>query len=110
MEGTPLDKLKKEVNQAFDVGNNRAEMIARTETNRAANVGRLQGFQKAGVKGKKVFSAHIDDRTSPICKRLDGQKVDINEPFKDPNGEWEGMNPPVHVNCRSSWTLELEDS
>lgn len=110
MDGTPLDKLKAEITKAFDVGDNRAEMIARTETNRAANFGRLHGYQKSGAKGKKVYSAHIDNRTSPLCKRLNGQEQPLDKPFKDPKGEWEGMVPPAHVNCRSSWTFKLDEN
>lgn len=86
MEGEGVDRLKKRVSEAIDVHSNRAEMIARTETNRASNYGRLQGFQKAGVKGKKVYNAANDSRTSALCKRLDGQEVSLDENFRDPRG------------------------
>ena len=88
---------------------NKPAMIARTETARAANFGRLHGYQKSGVIGFKVYKAAIDDRTSPLCKRLDGQKVKINEKFKDPKGEWSGDVPPAHVNCRSTFFFEMDD-
>ena len=110
MNGSGVEDMKGEVNKVFDVGNNRAEAIARTESNRAANIGRLQGYQKSGVKGTKVYNAHIDNRTSPLCKRLDGQEKEMDEPFEDPKGEWTGMVPPAHVNCRSSWTFKIDDS
>jgi len=84
-------------------------MIARTESNRAANFGRLHGYQKSGAKGKKVYSAHIDNRTSPLCKRLNGQEQPLEGDFEDPKGEWRGPVPPAHVNCRSSWTFKIED-
>ena len=103
MDGTSLEEVKAEVTKVFDVGEKRVTMIARTESNRAANFGRLHGYQKSGMPGKKVYSAHIDDRTSPLCKRLNGQEVDMNEDFNDPKGEWKGPVPPAHVNCRSSW-------
>lgn len=109
MDGSPLEEVKKQVRKAFDVGENRVEMIARTEVNRAANFGRLQGYQKSGVVGKKVYSAHIDNRTSPLCKRLDGQVRNMDEPFQDPKGEWEGMVPPSHPNCRSSWVFKIDE-
>jgi len=109
MDGTPLEGLKAEITKVFDVGNTRVTMIARTEANRAANFGRLHGYQKSGQPGKKVYSAHIDDRTSPLCKRLNGQEVELKDDFVDPKGEWQGPVPPAHVNCRSSWIFKSED-
>jgi len=70
MNGTPLDKMKSEITKVFDVGDNRAEMIARTESNRAAAMGRQHGYEKSGVDMNKYVSVHIDDRTSAICKGL----------------------------------------
>jgi len=109
MDGSSLEKVKAEITKVFDVGNNRVEMIARTESNRAANFGRLHGYQKSGQPGKKVYSAHIDDRTSALCKRLDGQETEMDEDFVDPKGEWKGPVPPAHVNCRSSWVFISKD-
>lgn len=109
MDGTSLEQVKSEITKVFDVGNNRVTMIARTESNRAANFGRLHGYQKSGMPGTKVYSAHIDTRTSPICKRLNKQEVGLNEDFTDPKGEWTGPVPPAHVNCRSSWLFKPSD-
>ena len=108
MDGKSLEEVKGEITKVFDVGDNRVTMIARTESNRAANFGRLHGYQKSGEPGKKVYSAHIDDRTSPICKRLNGQERNLDEDFVDPKGEWKGPVPPAHVNCRSSWVFRSE--
>lgn len=108
MAGEGIDKIKTRVKEVFKVGDNRSEMIARTETNRASNVGKLQAYQKSGETGKKMWISKIDDRTSPLCKRLDGQVVGLNENFKDPEGEWEGPSPPSHVNCRSTWSFRPE--
>ena len=109
IDGKGVDGLKADITKVFDVGENRVSMIARTESNRAANFGRLHAYMKSGEKGKKVYSAHIDNRTSPLCKRLDGQQKDLDEDFDDPKGEWKGPSPPSHVNCRSSFTFELDD-
>jgi len=108
MAGEGVAKIKSRVSKVFDVGENRAEMIARTETNRAENHGKLQAFKSSGEKLKKQWHSHFDERTSPICKRLHGQTVGINENFKDKSSGWEGPCPPSHVNCRSS-VLYLEE-
>lgn len=105
MEGEGTAKIKARVSKVFDVGKNRAEMIARSETTRASNFGKLHAYQKAGEKGKKKWITHFDDRTSDICKRLDGQIVDLNADFTDSKTGWSGLAPPAHVSCRSSFSF-----
>ena len=103
MEGEGITQIKERVSKVFDVGENRAEMIARTETTRASSAGKYHAYVKAGVEGKKKWVTHFDNRTSDVCKRLDGQEVDLNEDFIDAKTGWKGMYPPSHVNCRSDW-------
>lgn len=102
MAGEGVTNLKKRVEKVFDVGENRAEMIARTETNRAEGQGRLQGFKSSGEDFLKRWVSAKDDRTSDLCLRLHGQTVGINENFKDKQSGWEGPTHPAHVNCRST--------
>ncbi|MHA1302359.1 MAG: phage portal protein [Candidatus Heimdallarchaeaceae archaeon] len=102
IEGEGITKIKARIGKVFDVGENRAEMIARTETNRAEGQGKLQAFKSSGEKLMKKWDTHFDDRTSAVCKRLHGQVVGINENFKDKISGWEGPTHPAHVNCRSS--------
>ncbi len=110
VNGEGIAKLTKRVDKVFDKGENRAEMIARTETNRAENNGKLLAMKGSGLDMEKKWVTHEDDRTSPICMRLDGQTVGINESFKDPSNGWEGQSPPSHVNCRSTMIfLEKEE-
>jgi len=111
MSGEGITKLKDRVGKVFDVGENRAEMIARTEATRSENQGKLQAFKSSGEKLVKKWNTHFDGRTSDVCKRLDGQTVGINENFKDKKTGWEGPCPPSHVNCRSSVLyIEKEES
>ncbi len=109
MAGEGITKIKARVSKVFDVGENRAEMIARTETNRAENQGKLQAFKSSGEDYVKKWNTHFDARTSPICKRLDGQEVGMDQNFKDKTSKWEGPAPPSHVNCRSSMIFVLKD-
>lgn len=109
INGEGMTKLIARVDKVFDKGENRAAMIARTETNRADNNGKLLAMKGSGITMVKRWITHEDDRTSPICTRLDGQTVGINEDFKDSNG-WTGQSPPSHVNCRSTIVfLDKED-
>ncbi len=110
MAGEGITKLKDRVSDVFDVGETRAEAIARTETNRAEGQGRLQAWKSSGETDYvKKWNAHLDERTSPICKRLNGQKVGINENFKDKQTGWEEPTHPAHVNCRSTVLYVLKE-
>ncbi len=102
INGEGITKLKERVSGVFDVGENRAEMIARTETNRAENNGKLLAMKGSGLEYNKKWITHEDDRTSPLCHRLDGQTVGLDDNFKDSVSGWEGQSPPSHVNCRST--------
>lgn len=79
----------------------RATMIARTETTRIINEGKLLGYKETGISGKKVWDSAIDARTSDICKRLNNQERELDEGFIDPKTKKAYSAPPAHVNCRS---------
>lgn len=93
------DRIKNVFKTAKDV---QAERIARTETNRFVNQGKLMGYIESGLKGKKEWKAHIDSKTSPLCRSLNGQKVALTEFFTDPKTGQKFIAPPSHVNCRST--------
>ena len=109
MEGEGIQKIKARVSKVFDVGETRAEAISRTETARSEGQGRLQAFRSSGEKLKKRIVIAHDDRTSALCKRLEGQTVGINEKFKDSKTGEEWDTNPFHVNCRSSVVYLSED-
>ena len=107
MSGEPYSKMAERIKGVFDVQENRAGMIARTEVNRAENTGMLQSIKTSGVKGKKEWIATLDSRTCPICRHLDGTQVDINENF-----EYKGLSTPItlaHVNCRCKMAFVPEE-
>ena len=87
----------------------RAMTIARTETNRIQNMGKLQAYKQSGLTGVKVWDSHLDNRTSPICKRLDGQKAALSDVFIDPKTGEQFEHPPSHPNCRSVIRFEHEE-
>jgi SPP1 gp7 family putative phage head morphogenesis protein len=94
----------------------RAETIARTETNDAQNAGLVDSWKVAQDNGflpkqmKKRWVALDDsDRTSDICRELDGQIVPFDEEFySEVLGEYIDR-PPGHPNCRSTLVLEFGD-
>lgn len=114
-----LGKIKNEIKDimarekggevAGEVTEGRSMRIARTETNRFRNGGRLQAYGDSGLKGKKQWVSLEDDKTTDICKRLDGQKVELNDLFVDPKTGKEFMHPPALPNCRSVMRFVFED-
>jgi hypothetical protein len=88
----------------------RAQLIARTETIRAANRGQQALWEQAMVEGfldlerKKVWIVTPDDRLCPLCEGMEGQTVPVSQPFNSPLGPV--MTPDLHPGCRCAMALE----
>ena len=85
----------------------RGELIARTETQAAANAGQTQLWQAAARAGdldpgrtRRVWIVTHDDRLEPLCEALDGEEADLGGPF--PGGV---MDPPLHPACLPAGAL-----
>ena len=101
-EGWSTARLAEQLAGAYAFSAARAETIARTETNRANNVGNLIGYRASGVVLGKLWLAgnvlpgSIDDLPCPICRiNADAGVIPIDDPF--PSG---ADSPPQHPNCR----------
>lgn len=84
----------------------RADMIARTEIQKAATAGRQAAWQQARQNGllgddmRKTWIVTPDDRLCPICEPMDGVTVAIDEAFVVNGMAIDG--PPAHPSCRCS--------
>ncbi len=73
------------------------ETVFRTNLHSAYNAGRLEQIQRLGKKVKYLkFIAIDDDRTTKICRSLNGTVRPADDPF------WSGKIPPLHFRCRST--------
>jgi len=81
----------------FKSAQQRATLIARTETLRAHNEGRKVFYREVGVKKVKWITAH-DERTCPECAPLDGRVFRIEN----------APGPPKHANCRCTVVSVIE--
>jgi SPP1 gp7 family putative phage head morphogenesis protein len=90
--------LKKRVEFVMDVAEERAKMIARTESMRARNMGSLEGAKQSRLKLVKEWDASNDP--CPTCKALHGKRIALDAKF-DYKGE-QFLSPPAHPNCRCS--------
>jgi len=86
----------------------RSNMIARTETNRIVNEGKLLGYKNSGIEGGKVWKSAQPrgcEGCSEICDRLSEKYGDnpipLDDPFIDPGTNKAYMTPPGHPHCKS---------
>jgi len=104
-------QLKKRVETYYDgIKGSRAKMIARTETNGAANFGTLEGYKQSGVVQGKEWLATLDGRVRDLHAIMDGEIVGVDERFSnglmypgDPVG-----GPEQTANCRCTTIAVLE--
>jgi len=106
LNGEGSAKLAARVKKVMKIGKNRSEMIAITESNRAENMGSLDGYKQSGLKGNKEWLATIDGATSAVCRHLDGKKVPLDGKFNYKGEEFD--TPPAHPNCRSTIVFNTE--
>lgn len=95
-----VNEMKERVRTVMDASIERARMIARTEMNRAENMGHIDGARQSGLKLLKRWDAHLDNRTSTVCNALDGRTVGLDEKFIYQGDSFDA--PPAHPNCRST--------
>ncbi len=92
-EGITMDDLADRLDEAWVFGEDRALMIARTETCFAQVAGTIQSYEEAGIQQKEWLMA--DSLPCTDCEELNGEIVGIDEQFSN------GLDgPPDHPNCR----------
>lgn len=101
-----LEEIKTDIKKVFDGFSDwRSELIGRTETNRIINSAKLLGYKETGLDGGKIVMVALDNRTSPICKRMHkkygNNPIPLDDPFIDDETKKEFLHTPFHCNCRS---------
>ena len=100
LTGESIPKIAGRLQNVTDMNRNSAIRNARTAITGAENAGRVESYRYAesiGITLQKEWIATLDDRTRDEHRDLDGQRVDIDEPFRvggdeimfpgDPNAE-----------------------
>ncbi len=70
--------------------------------NESINQGRNEIIRSGKIKAAQ-FSAILDRRTCPLCRELDGQIIDVENP------DFDRFTPPIHSNCRCIWVYVHEE-
>ena len=114
LQGKPIDKITDDlVANLCTTNENRMRTFARTAMTGAQNAGRqkqMEDAEELGIKVKKKWVATLDSRTRDAHQDLDGQEVDIDEPFTvdtedgrieiDYPGDPACSEPGMIYNCR----------
>ncbi len=90
-KGYTAERIARALETFFDDDPTSARRFARTATNSIYNRAHLNRYQDSGVVDGVEFSAHLDNRTSDICRMLDNTIWDVNSN--------EIKMPPRHFNC-----------
>lgn len=90
---------------------NRADLIARTETMKASNAGQAAAWDQAVEEGvltgeeTQEWITTPDDRLCPICEPMDGKQAPLGGFFDVDGDQVDG--PPAHPRCRCTIGLTL---
>ena len=112
LQGEPIDKMAERILPVVDNNQNASVRTARTLTTQCENKGRLdrmENLSEQGLKMKKTWISTDDERTRESHALMDGETVDIDEPFSndlmypaDPDGD-----PSEVYNCRCTMVTEI---
>ena len=114
IQGEPIDKMAERILPVVDNNETASVRTARTLTTQCENKGRLdrmENLSEQGLKMQKTWVATNDERTRESHALMDGETVDIDEPFSnelmypaDPDGD-----PSEVYNCRCTMVTEIID-
>lgn len=115
-EGEGIPEMKRRVRSVFDTAqDSRAEMIARTETIKAANFATEEAYRQSDVVVAKEWITALDERVCPGCSEMDGKIIPLGDNYFE---KGDALNvrsggdlftfsfrestgyPPLHPSCR----------
>lgn len=103
MTGRDIRGTAQAIAERFNVGQNDARRLVRTESAFFHNQMELLSYEEADIE-KYIFVAVLDKRTSRICQEHDNQVYDRDKAVP-------GVNcPPMHPWCRSTTVAYDEDA
>ena len=112
-QGDNRAEMRKRVQEVFeDANNNRANMIAHTETMRAIHKAEQVTAKESGAVKKKFWL--LSEDACPTCDEIANTNQDgvaLDKLFADFGGEYGAIDgPPAHPNCQCSLTYEVDEA
>jgi SPP1 gp7 family putative phage head morphogenesis protein len=100
--GWSNDEFSSAIQDSTAFSDDRAEMIARTESAFADVHGNIEGWRASGEVTQKQFLAAPD--CCDECQEIDGETVGLDDTFSDGSD-----GPPLHPRCRCNILPVLSD-
>ena len=117
LQGESIPNMAKRIARTMGESNHASTIrYARTAATSAQNSGRLDAYKRAedmGIKMQQTWVATLDGRTRHEHRQLDGQTVDLDEPFKIDGYEIRFPGDPsapgyLIWNCRCTTIAQLD--
>lgn len=100
--GLSSNQLGDMISKELNASRTRGRTLARTEVNFICNKADLDAYKVIGIT-EYEYLATLDNRTSEICRSLDGSTHKVSQAQV-------GVNfPPMHPNCRSTTVPKFSD-
>lgn len=103
IRGDSVERTAKALAERMEVSFSNAVRIIRTESSFMVHQATWDSYKASGVVEKYEYLATLDDRTSEICRSMDGKVFKLGE-------KEVGVNyPPLHPHCRSTVVPYFDD-
>lgn len=103
IRGDSIDRTTQELAKRMDVSYSRAYRLVQTETAFFVEQATMNSYSESSVVDRYEYLAVLDNRTSDICRAMDGKIFKITE-------KEVGVNcPPLHCHCRSTTVPYFDD-
>ncbi|MBB6670268.1 minor capsid protein [Cohnella nanjingensis] len=103
IRGEPAERTIRDLAARMDVSRSNAERLVQTEAAFFVGQATAAGYRESGVVNRYEILATLDNRTSSICRGMDGKVFLVSE--QEP-----GVNyPPFHARCRTTTVPYFDD-
>jgi SPP1 gp7 family putative phage head morphogenesis protein len=103
IRGESAERTARDLAERMGVSRSNAERLVQTETAFFVGEATAAGYRASGVVDKYEILATLDNRTSEICRSMDGRVFALSE-------REVGVNyPPLHARCRSTVVPYFDD-
>lgn len=100
LTGKNTKDIARDVEKVLETSDYKARALSRTMLTEVSNEAEKRTLESTGLK-KYMYRATLDERTCPVCGKLDGQVFLLKDAQP-------GVNfPPMHRNCRCVHTAVL---
>lgn len=101
--GSSIETMSKELSSKLNTNYSDAVRLVRTEVNYISNQSSMDAYEQGGVVEKYQILATLDNRTSEICRDMDGKVFNVKDREVAVN------MPPFHVRCRTTTIPYFDD-